>query len=175
MWHHNGRCRTPPGSGTGTNPAEQRRSTGKDGLSDWIEAFVTTRGKPIWDLIEAVGPANRAVNKGLTNLAIYKFPTRPNPLSTLADYTSWDSLTDRTFDSRHLPATTSSAVLPEIEGFKGLFTREQLIESPKSTVALFVLRTVVHRRLSPQRPRDAAGSTKEPVQPRDRSHQPVWG
>jgi prostaglandin-endoperoxide synthase 2 len=111
------------------------RSTARDGLADQIEAFVTTRGNPIWDLIQAIPPARRAVNKTLTNLAIYKFPTRPNPFSTMADYTSWDSLTDRTFDSRHLPAArTIDPALPEIEAFKDLYTRQEFIESPQSTV-----------------------------------------
>jgi prostaglandin-endoperoxide synthase 2 len=111
------------------------RSTARDGLADQIEAFVTTRGKPVWDLIEAIPPARRAVNKTLTNLAIYKFPTRPSPFSTMADYTSWDSLTDRSFDSRHLPAArTTDPALPEIDAFKDLYTRQAFIESPKSTV-----------------------------------------
>ena len=39
----------------------------------------------------------------LIDRAILKIPTRPNPLSTVADYTSWASLTDRAWDSRHLP------------------------------------------------------------------------
>ncbi|MFL5862287.1 MAG: peroxidase family protein [Solirubrobacteraceae bacterium] len=113
----------------------QARSTARDGITDKVEALVTTNGKPIWDVVQAVPPVRRAVNKALTNLAIYKFPTRPNPLSTMADYTSWDSLTDRTFDSRHLPPATSSDLgLPEVEAFQGLFTRQEFIESPKSTV-----------------------------------------
>ena len=120
---------------TGRLDPSEVRSTARDGLADQIEAFVTTRGKPIWDLIQAIPPARRAVNKALTNLAIYKFPTRPNPFSTMADYTSWDSLTDRSFDSRHLPAArTIDPALPEIEAFKDLYTRQEFIESPKSTV-----------------------------------------
>jgi prostaglandin-endoperoxide synthase 2 len=77
----------------------------------------------------------RAVNAGLRNLAILKFPTRPNPFSTMADYTSWDSLTDRTSSSRHLPAAESlDPGLPGVEEFEELFTREKFVESAKSTV-----------------------------------------
>ena len=39
---------------------------------------------------------HRLVNALLIDRAILKIPTRPNPLSTMADYTSWASLTDRT-------------------------------------------------------------------------------
>ncbi|HEY2161978.1 MAG TPA: peroxidase family protein [Solirubrobacteraceae bacterium] len=114
---------------------EDARSTAKDGLANQLEAFLTTRGTPIWKLIQSVPPARSAVNAALTNLAILKFPTRPNPFSTMAEYTSWDSLTDRTFDSRHLPAAMSlDPGLPQVEELKDLFTREEFVESPKSTV-----------------------------------------
>jgi len=111
------------------------RSTARDGLSNQLEAFMTTHGTPIWNLIQSVPPVRSAVNAALTNLAILKFPTRPNPFSTMADYTSWDSLTDRTFSSRHLPAAEfPGPSLPDVEDFKDLFTRSEFIESPKSTV-----------------------------------------
>lgn len=111
------------------------RSTAKDGLANQVEAFVTTHGTPIWELIQSVPPVRRAVNAAVTNLAILKFPTRPNPFSTMADYTSWDSLTDRTFSSRHLPAAdVVDPALPDVEELKDLFTRRDFIESPKSTV-----------------------------------------
>jgi prostaglandin-endoperoxide synthase 2 len=111
------------------------RSTAKDGRANEIEAFLTTHGTPIWKLIQAVPPVRSAVNAALTNLGILKFPTRPNPLSTMADYTSWASLTDRTFDSRHLPpAETEDPALPDVEEVAKLFYRGEFIPSPKSTV-----------------------------------------
>ncbi|MEA2197749.1 MAG: prostaglandin-endoperoxide synthase 2, partial [Solirubrobacteraceae bacterium] len=85
-------------------PLAEQRSTAKDGLENQIQAFITTHGEPIWKLIQTVPPVRRVINAGLTNMAILKFPTRPNPLSTMADYTSWDSLTDRTWSGRHLPS-----------------------------------------------------------------------
>jgi prostaglandin-endoperoxide synthase 2 len=124
-----------PGFTSRPEVAPARRSTENDGLANQLEAFITTHGTPIWKLIECVPPARSAVNAALTNLGILKFPTRPNPLSTMADYTSWASLTDRTFDGRHLPpAEAVDPALPAVEDLKGLFTREELIESPKSTV-----------------------------------------
>jgi prostaglandin-endoperoxide synthase 2 len=122
-----------PGRGSGS--PEAARSTAKDGLGNQVEAFVTTHGEPIWKLIQSVPLLDRAVNKALTNLAILKFPTRPEPLSTMADYTSWDSLTDRTFSSRHLPpAGAGASSLPPVEDLEALFTRVDFVESPKSTV-----------------------------------------
>ena len=116
-------------------PLEEARSTAKDGVENQLEAFITTHGEPIWKLIQAVPPVRRVVNTGLTNLAILKFPTRPNPLSTMADYTSWDSLTDRTWSSRHLPSARGlDEHLPQVADLKDLFTRTTFVESPKSTV-----------------------------------------
>jgi prostaglandin-endoperoxide synthase 2 len=111
------------------------RSTARDGLGNRIEDYVTTHGEPLWRLIQSVAPVRSAVNAALTNYAILRFPTRPNPFSTMADYTSWDSLTDRTFSSRHLPvAATADSALPDVEALAPLFTRDEFIASPKSTV-----------------------------------------
>jgi prostaglandin-endoperoxide synthase 2 len=125
-----------PGAPERSGPTSMgTRSTAKDGFANKVQAFVTTHGEPVWELIQAVPPVRRAVNAGLTNLAILKFPTRPNPLSTMADYTSWDSLTDRTYSSRHLPpARAGEMKVPPVDDLKDLFTRVEFLESPKSTV-----------------------------------------
>jgi prostaglandin-endoperoxide synthase 2 len=54
----------------------------------------------------------------------------------LADYTSWRSLTDRSYDSRHLPpAEAPPASLPEPEAVAGLFSRQgEMTPCEKSTV-----------------------------------------
>jgi prostaglandin-endoperoxide synthase 2 len=124
-----------PGAPTRQSPAgETKRSTAKDGLANQLEAFVTTHGTRAWTLVQSIPPLRRVANRGLTNLAILKFPTRPNPFTTMADYTSWESLTDRTWGSRHLPPATSTPQLPDPEQVASLFTREEFVESPKSTV-----------------------------------------
>ena len=72
-------------------------------LANWAETFLTTNLAALWRTIERFPAVHRRVNALLIDRAILKIPTRPNPFSTLADYTSWASLTDRTYDSRHLP------------------------------------------------------------------------
>lgn len=111
------------------------RSTSKDGLANRIEFYVTTHFAPVWRLIQLSTPLRRRVNRLLINRAILKMPTRPNPLSTMAPYTSWSSLTDRTFDGRHLPPVPAARQHPDLERTADLFTRRaETILCPKSTV-----------------------------------------
>ena len=110
------------------------RSTEKDGLGNQIETFATTHGDPIWAAVQAIPPLRTAVNRYLTNSGIMRFPTRPEPFTTKADYTSWDTLTDRTYSARHLPAARPRPGLPALDEFEPLYRRDPFIESPKSTV-----------------------------------------
>ena len=75
------------------------------------------------------------VNRALINSAIYKINTRPYALSTLAPYTSWELLTDRTYTGRHLPPKPAKN-LPPLDDVLKLFRRPagQMRVSPKSTV-----------------------------------------
>ncbi len=67
--------------------------------------------------------------------AILKIPTRPNPFSTRADYTSWPALTERTWDSRHLPPAEDGAARPAPEVVARLFARgDEMVPCEKSTV-----------------------------------------
>ena len=51
-------------------------------------------------------------------------PPRPEPLSTMAGYTSWASLTDRTYSGRHLPPMPAAeGSRPTPERAADLFTR----------------------------------------------------
>ncbi|NJO40983.1 MAG: heme peroxidase [Cyanobacteria bacterium RU_5_0] len=79
------------------------RSTANDGLRNQIEFFLLTNFPWFWAFVQSNDWLKRQVNKFLINSAIYKAKTRPYPLSTLTDYTSWDSLIDRTYSGRHLP------------------------------------------------------------------------
>lgn len=112
------------------------RSTVNDGFANRLEFSLTTRFGQAWRLVQRIEPVQRRVNRALINRAILKMPPRPTPLSTMAPYTSWASLTDRTFDSRHLPpAPHAAGDLPSAERVAELFTRRgETALCPKSTV-----------------------------------------
>ena len=81
------------------------RDTSRDGFRNKLETLVLTNLKPIWKLIQSNNALKKKVNKTLINNAIYKIPVRPYPFSTKSPYTSWESLTDRTYSGLHLPPT----------------------------------------------------------------------
>jgi prostaglandin-endoperoxide synthase 2 len=64
-------------------------------LANWLETYVTTHFPGLWQRVMKYPEVHRLVNALLIDRAILKIPTRPNPLRTLADYTSWASLTNR--------------------------------------------------------------------------------
>lgn len=100
--------------------------------------MLLTRFGVVWRLLQAVPFVRRWLNRFLINRAVNKTKHRPHQFSTLANYTSWSSLTDRTFSGRHLPEATDTYIesLPDIERVVELFARppegEQL--STKSTL-----------------------------------------
>src|SRR5215217_1775516 len=104
-------------------------------LANKTETYVTTHLPGLWSAVERHPAVHRVVNAALISRAILKIPTRPNPLSTRADYTSWASLTDRTYDGRHLPPAAPSDSLPDVDVIAGLFNRgDEMVPCPKSTV-----------------------------------------
>jgi prostaglandin-endoperoxide synthase 2 len=113
-----------------------KRSTARDGLANRLETAALTSLAPAWWLAARLPRVGRKVNRQLVNRAILKMPTRPEPLSTMAPYTSWESLTDRTFSGRHLPPTAPPADLPSPERVAELLFRRSggTRLSAKSTV-----------------------------------------
>ncbi|GAA2887970.1 hypothetical protein GCM10010517_51870 [Streptosporangium fragile] len=112
------------------------RSIATDGAANRVRFLALTRGRPFWDLAQRVGPVRRRLNASLIDHAIREMPPRPEPLSTMADYTSWASLTDRTFSGRHLPPVAGDQDgRPTPERAADLFTRgDAMIPCPRSTV-----------------------------------------
>ena len=106
----------------------------RDDLANRIETFVTTRFPWLWRAVQRFPRVHSWVSALLVDRTIRKIPTRPNPLSTMAGYTSWSSLTDRAWDSRHLPPAEDRR-LPPADVVAALFSREgEMIPCPKSTV-----------------------------------------
>ncbi|MEV8636699.1 peroxidase family protein [Streptosporangium sp. NPDC051023] len=112
------------------------RSIATDGVANRLRFLALTGGRPFWDLVQAIEPVRRRVNASLIDHAIREMPPRPEPLSTMADYTSWASLTDRTYSGRHLPPVPADeSGRPTPERAADLFTRgDTMVPCPRSTV-----------------------------------------
>jgi prostaglandin-endoperoxide synthase 2 len=110
------------------------RSTARAGLSNQLQFHALTHYEPVWEFLSRRPVTRRFTNRALINSAVLYMPPRPNPLSTLAPYTSWASLTDRRYDSRHLPPAPQDG-LPPVEAVAELFMRRgEDALCPKSTV-----------------------------------------
>ncbi|MDF5753250.1 peroxidase family protein [Spongiactinospora sp. TRM90649] len=112
------------------------RSAMTDGAANRLRFLALTGGRPFWDLVQAVGPVRRRLNALLIDAAVREMPPRPEPLSTMSDYTSWASLTDRTYSGRHVPPMAGDDTRrPSSAHAADLFTRgDAMIPCPRSTV-----------------------------------------
>jgi prostaglandin-endoperoxide synthase 2 len=84
----------------------------------------------------AIKPIRRLVSSALINEFGYATSLRPRALSLASDYTSWLSLTDRTFSGRHLPPSTAAqqAALPAEAEVVALYRRERLTPATDTSV-----------------------------------------
>lgn len=116
-----------------------KRDTSRDGFSNKAEYFALTHFKGLWNLIQRNDFLKRQANKFLINSAIYKVPTRPYPFSLMAPYTSWDSLTDRTYTGRHLPPAEkfNQGPLPKPEELAVLFKKRGETQYSEKSTLLF--------------------------------------
>ncbi|MFC4529725.1 peroxidase family protein [Sphaerisporangium dianthi] len=117
-------------------PTTKARSIATDGAANRLRFLALTHGRPLWELAQRLGPVRRHLNASLIDHAVREMPPRPEPLSTMADYTSWSSLTDRTFGGRHMPPVAGAGHgRPTPERAAGLFARgDTMIPCPRSTV-----------------------------------------
>lgn len=131
-----------------------RRDTSRDGLGNQILTFALTHFKLFWTLIQWNSFTRRKVNQFLINNLINKIPNRPYPFTLMTldphipgtdipkqtdTYTSWDSLTNRSYTGRHLPPDpgfNQADNLPDIADLKVLFQKRdgKTRYSPKSTL-----------------------------------------
>lgn len=113
------------------------RNTSRDGASNKAEFYFFTHFRWFWRFCQKRERLAKFFNKKMINGAISKIPRRPYPFSTMADYSSWDSLTDRTWLGRHLPPDPNfNDKLPEISKVVELFRKRdgKDILSAKSTL-----------------------------------------
>ena len=112
------------------------RSIATDGANNRLRFLALTNGGPIWDAVQMVPPLRQWLNAALIDHAVREMPARPEPLSTLAPYTSWHSLTDRSYNGRHLPPSRIDPDrLPAAEEAAELFRRgPDMIPCRRSTV-----------------------------------------
>ena len=106
-------------------------------LENKAETYVTTNLPGFWKAVQERPNVHKAINAALIDRAILKIPTRPNPLSTRSPYPSWASLTDRTYDSRHLPPEPSGREHPDAEAVARLFSRGATFTPCEKSTVLF--------------------------------------
>ena len=89
------------------------RDTSRDGLLNRVEAYALSHFSGFWRLVMANPRVRRWANKRIIGRAAQRAPSRPHALSSMpvrgdpknpmAGYTSWESLTDNAWFSRHRP------------------------------------------------------------------------
>jgi prostaglandin-endoperoxide synthase 2 len=117
------------------HPAPKRRRTAMPSLAD-LSDIVPTKFGPVWRLVQRIRPLERVVNRLLINLAIERLPPRPYRLSTKRDFTTQDTLTDKTYNCRQLAPTEShvARTTPDLGAVVELFERKEFVPCEKSTV-----------------------------------------
>jgi prostaglandin-endoperoxide synthase 2 len=92
------------------------------------------------DLLRHVPFGPRLITSAFVSLLANGTPPRPRPFTLAGDYTSWISLTDRSFSGRHLPVAPEGRQLPTEAEVLHLFRRPPGKETPSvDTSVLFLL------------------------------------
>jgi prostaglandin-endoperoxide synthase 2 len=76
----------------------------------------------VTDVLRHVPFGPQLITSAFVSLLADRTPPRPRPFTLASDYTSWISLTDRTFTGRHLPAAPEGRRLPTEAEVLELFT-----------------------------------------------------
>jgi prostaglandin-endoperoxide synthase 2 len=89
-----------------------QRDTNSDGLRNKIENALLSGLQPFWAFVNTTPWLARIFNGLIVNNAVLKAPCRPLALSTQAPYSTWATLTDRTWFSRYLPPAPQDKLPP---------------------------------------------------------------
>lgn len=113
----------------------RQKAKSTDSLGSRLRVFLLQNFAPVWRLVDRVPCLSRRLNAFLINAACSNVPFRPHPTSTLSDYTSWRSLTDKSYLAMALAAKAPPADLPPVEAATQLFMiRDKQRDCPKSTL-----------------------------------------
>jgi prostaglandin-endoperoxide synthase 2 len=111
------------------------RDTSRDGWSNRARSWALSSAPALWAVSNRIPPVHGLVNRRLIDSSIGYSRTRPHPLSTLSEYTSVESLRDKTYFSRHLPPVEPAPELPRVAEAAALFERRGACRlSGKSTM-----------------------------------------
>jgi prostaglandin-endoperoxide synthase 2 len=92
------------------------------------------------DVLRHVPGGPRLITSAFVSLLANATPPRPRPLTLAGDYTSWISLTDRSFTGRHLPPAPADRPLPTEAQVLELFRRPPGGEKPSvDTSVMFAM------------------------------------
>ncbi|MDN5848260.1 MAG: hypothetical protein L0H63_01285, partial [Nitrococcus sp.] len=78
----------------------------------------------------------RFISDIIINWLAYSAKPRPRPFSMASSYTTWESLTDRSFTGRHLPEAEGDRNLPDIEKIVDLWRRNENVEIPSVNTSI---------------------------------------
>ena len=117
-------------------PDGQQRDTSRDGLYNKLEDAVLSGFEPVWAFVNKTPWLARIVSGLVVDNAVRKAPSRPLALSTQAPYSSWSTLTDRTWFSRYLPPAPQEGLPPvaEVASLFKLRPDRPPVESDRSTL-----------------------------------------
>lgn len=87
-----------------------------------MSSFIDEIFSIVGGAIDHCGWADKVATKLVIDKLVGSAPTRPHPWSTASDYTSWKSLTDKTYQARQLPAANLVTV-PAVDAVVALFKR----------------------------------------------------
>jgi prostaglandin-endoperoxide synthase 2 len=92
------------------------------------------------DVLRHVPLGPRLITSTFVGILANATEPRPRPLTLAADYTTWVSLTDRSFTGRHLPPASPDRPLPSEAEVLELFRRPPGQEVPsEDTSVMFLL------------------------------------
>lgn len=130
-------------------PSHPPRDASADGLENRIESHVLTHFPRFWRFVMGWPWARTRANRTIIGRAAMRARTRPSPYASMAvcgasdrdmaGYVSWESMTDRTWFSRHLPPGKldgPGTPLPALDRMRALYETApgEEVLSPQSTL-----------------------------------------